>query len=413
MRNLNVNNELFKLSIEEITRQRKPQAVHFGAGNIGRGFIGLLLSQSDYDVTFITRNKTKISQLQLRNEYPVNIANQANNQMIVRNVTAISTQDKYAIASQIANAHLITTAVGVKNLPNIAPKIALGIRLRKLMNNTDPLHIIACENSINNSTKLKKIVYQHLPKEFHEYTARFVAFPNTAVDRIVPAIHHKDPLEVTVEPYYEWIIDRSAMLEGLPPIEGVQLVDSLEAFIERKLFTVNTGHCSIAYLGYLNGYSTTQEVMTDPQLSTYIKKVMQETGDMLVEKHDFDRKEQTQYINKTLKRFSNPYLTDDIVRIGRSPLRKLSLNDRLVRPTMLSYDLGLDVSNLTNTIAAALLYDHDEDPEAIELKRAFQTQTIHEVITKYLGIPTNHPIHQKVAKKYTTFKNALQLSARA
>ena len=413
MRNLNVNNELLKLRIEDTIRIQKPQAVHFGAGNIGRGFIAPLLTRSNYDVTFVTQSKTKISQLQLRNEYPVNIANQANNQMIVRNVTAISTQDKYAIASQIATANLITTAVGVENLPNIAPKIALGIRLRKLMNITDPLHIIACENSINNSTKLKKIVYQHLPIELHDYTSRFVAFPNTAVDRIVPAIRHEDPLEVTVEPYYEWIIDHSAMLEGLPPIEGVQLVDSLEAFIERKMFTVNTGHCSIAYLGYLNGYSTIQEVMTDPKLAINIQKVMEETGDMLVEKHDFDRKEQTQYINKTLKRFSNPYLTDDIVRIGRSPLRKLSLNDRLVRPTMLSYDLGLDVSNLTNTIAAALLYDNDEDPEAIELKHAFQTHTIHEVIAKYLGIPTHHPVHQKVAKKYTKFKKALQLAIRA
>ncbi len=413
MRNLNVNNKLLNLKFEDNARRQKPHAVHFGAGNIGRGFIGLLLTQSNYDVTFVVRNKTKISQLQQRNEYPVNIANQHNKQMIVRNVTAISSKNKYAIAQQIATTNLITTAIGAANLPSIAPKIALGIRLRKLINNTEPLHIIACENLINNSTKLKKSVYQHLPKDLHDYTSRFVAFPNTAVDRIVPAIRHEDPLEVTVEPYYEWIIDRSAMLEGLPPIEGVQLVNSLEAFIERKMFTVNTGHCSIAYLGYLNGYSTIQEVMTDPKLSTHIKKVMQETGDMLVEKHDFDRKEQTQYINKTLKRFSNPYLTDDIARVGRSPLQKLSFNDRLVRPTLLSYDLGLDVSNLTNTIAAALLYDYSEDPEAMELKQAIKTHTIHGVITKYLGIPINHPVHHKVAKKYNLFKEAFQLSARA
>lgn len=136
----NVNNELFDFKIEESTRLQKPQAVHFGAGNIGRGFIGLILTRSDYDVAFVTRNKTKISQLQLRNEYPVNIANQSQKQMIVRNVTAISSQNKNAVARQIATANLITTAVGVANLPNIAPKIALGIRLRMLTNNTEPLH---------------------------------------------------------------------------------------------------------------------------------------------------------------------------------------------------------------------------------------------------------------------------------
>ena len=397
---------LTKTMIDQVTttQRQKPQAVHFGAGNIGRGFIGLMLANSGYEVTFVTRNKKKISELQLRNEYPVNLASQHKERIIVQNVTAVSTQNQNAISNHISKAHLITTALGVNNLPKIASKIATGICQRFQTNNSEPLHIIACENTIHSSTKLKQYVYKHLPKEFHEKASRLVAFPNTVVDRIVPTKFHKDPLEVTVEPYYEWVIDRSAMLEGLPPIEGVQLVDSLEAFIERKLFTVNTGHCSIAYLGYLNGYSTIQEVMTDPKLLPQIKNVMQETGDMLIEKHDFDEKEHKQYIHKTLKRFANPYLTDDIVRVGRSPIRKLSKNDRLVRPTLLTYNLGLDVSNLTDALAAALLYDYDEDPEAIELKQAIQTQTIHEVITKYLGIPPSHPIHQKVAKKYQNFK---------
>ena len=389
---------------------QKPQAVHFGAGNIGRGFIGLMLTKSNYDVTFVTRNKKKISELQQRNEYPVNLASQHKERIIVKNVTAVSSQNKNAIAKHIAKANLITTAVGVSNLPNIASKIALGICHRLQINNTEPLHIIACENAIQSSTKLKKSVYEHLPKEYHEKASRFVAFPNTVVDRIVPTKHHIDPLEVTVEPYYEWVIDRSAMLEGLPPIKGVQLVDSLEAFIERKLFTVNTGHCSIAYLGYLNGYTTIHEVMTDPKLLTNIKKVMQETGDMLIEKHDFDEQEHIQYIHKTLKRFANPYLTDDIVRVGRSPIRKLSINDRLVRPTLLTYNLGLDVSNLINALATALLYDHDEDPEALELKQAIQKHTIYEVIVKYLGIPSTHPIHQRIARKYLKFKDTYSVT---
>ena len=387
-----------------ITHSQKPKAVHFGAGNIGRGFIGLMLEKSGYDVTFVTRNEKKISELQLRNEYPVNLANQHKERIIVQNVTAVSSLNKNAISKHIAKANLITTAVGVNNLPNIASKIAYGICQRLQTNHSEPLHIIACENTMHSSSKLKQYVYEHLPKELHEKASRLVAFPNTVVDRIVPTKYHEDPLEVTVEPYYEWVIDRSAMLEGLPPIKGVQLVDSLEAFIERKLFTVNTGHCSLAYLGYLNGYTTIHEVMTDPKLVTHIKSVMQETGDMLIEKHDFDEKEHKQYIQKTLKRFANPYLTDDITRVGRSPIRKLSINDRLVRPTLLTYNLGLDVTNLTDALAAALLFDYDKDPEALELKQAIQTHSIHKVITKYLGIPTNHPIHKKISDKYQKFK---------
>lgn len=385
------------------TTPHKPNAVHFGAGNIGRGFIGLLLSKSGYEVCFVTRNRKKIALLKQRKQYSVYIANQSNDQIEVKNITAISSQNKDAVAKRITETDLITTAVGVSNLQNIAEKIAKGIELR-LQNNTRPLHIIACENGIGASSELKKCVYKHLPKDLQEKADRYVAFPNATVDRIVPAQHHDDPLEVTVEPYFEWIIDRSAMLGGLPEIKDVKLVNSLEAFIERKLFTVNTGHCSAAYYGYLKGYSTIQEVMADPKLEAEIKKVMYETGSMLTEKYQLDENEHDKYIQKILNRFSNPNLTDKVIRIGRSPIRKLSKGDRLVRPAMQAHDLGMNVSYLTKAMAAALLFDYDKDPEAVKLKQAIRKNGINHVISNYLGIPTSHPIHEKIANKYKEFR---------
>ena len=404
---MNKPNEENRISNANISTT-KPKAVHFGAGNIGRGFIGLLLTRSGYDVCFVTRNKKKIALLRQRNEYPVHIANQSQETILVQNVTAISSQDKKSVANYIAEANLITTAIGVSNLPSIAEKIALGITLRMQLNNTAPLHIIACENTLSGSSTLKKCVYDHLPIKLHEKVSRYVAFPNTAVDRIVPAQFHEDPLEVTVEPYFEWIIDRSAMLEGLPKIEGVKYVDSLNAYIERKLFTVNTGHCCAAYYGYLAGYSTIQEVMTDPTLTNEIKKVMQETGNMLIEKYDLDEANHNKYIHKILSRFANPNFTDKIVRVGRCPIRKLAINDRLVRPALLAYDLGMDVTNLTKAIAAALLFDYKKDPQAVKLNQEIRKRNIHHVISKYLGIPNSHPLHHKVAQKYQEFSEKFQ-----
>ena len=46
------------------------KAVHFGAGNIGRGFIGLLLSQAGYEVCFVDVNEELVSELKARGEYP-------------------------------------------------------------------------------------------------------------------------------------------------------------------------------------------------------------------------------------------------------------------------------------------------------------------------------------------------------
>lgn len=395
--------------LNEPLPHRKPHAVHFGAGNIGRGFIALLLTRSGYDVCFVTRNKKKISLLQQKKQYSVHIANPSTDELLVENVTAVSSQNKKAVAKLIAETDLITTAVGVSNLPNIAKNIALGIEQRLKNNNTNFLHIIACENAIGGSSQLKKWVYEQLPEELHGTADRFIAFPNTAVDRIVPAKLHPDPLDVTVEPYFEWVIDRSAMLGGLPEIKGAKLADSLEAFIERKLFTVNTGHCFAAYYGYLKGYSTIQEVMADPTCKTEIKKVMQETGNILTERYDLDEQNHENYINKILHRFTNPKLIDKVVRVGRSPIRKLSISDRLVRPALLAYDLGLDVSHLIKGIAAALLFDYEKDPEAVKLNQAIRKNGIHQVITKYLGIPCSHPLHQKVVNKYDDFKQTYRL----
>lgn len=131
------------------------KAVHFGAGNIGRGFIGHMLSASDYEVCFVARNPKKISLLQKRQEYPITLANATQDTTIVHNVTAINVNEPERVAQEIASADLITTAVGVSTLQDIARPIAQGIHLRMKNNNLTPLHIIACENAIGGSTRLK------------------------------------------------------------------------------------------------------------------------------------------------------------------------------------------------------------------------------------------------------------------
>jgi len=47
------------------------RAVVFGAGNIGRGFLGLLLFEAGYEVTFIDVDEARIRLINERREYPV------------------------------------------------------------------------------------------------------------------------------------------------------------------------------------------------------------------------------------------------------------------------------------------------------------------------------------------------------
>ncbi|PZE19331.1 mannitol-1-phosphate 5-dehydrogenase [Paenibacillus xerothermodurans] len=375
------------------------KAVHFGAGNIGRGFIGLLLSQSGYDVIFSDVNQTLVGALRERGEYTVTLAGDDQEQLHVTGVTAIDGTDGDAVAAAVAEADLVTTAVGVNILKHIAAGIARGIE-RRLAAGAEPLHIIACENAIGGSSQLKEHVYAHLGEEAKAKAAGIIAFPNAAVDRIVPIQHNDDPLAVTVEPFYEWVVDASAMLEGYKPVQGVHYVNDLTPYIERKLFTVNTGHCAAAYIGSSRGYGTIQQAMADDSIVDDVKATLNETGAVLVGRYGFDPDEHSRYIAKIIGRFRNPHLTDEVARVGRSPIRKLSPNDRLVKPALQAHDMGIEPKHLAKVMAAALHFANPDDPEAVELQQSIIEKGVGRTVTEYTSIADGHPVHRLILDYY-------------
>ncbi|NIK71408.1 mannitol-1-phosphate 5-dehydrogenase [Paenibacillus sp. BK720] len=380
------------------------KALHFGAGNIGRGFIGLLLSQSGYEVIFSDVNQALVTELRKRGAYTVTLANEAKDRLQVTGVTAIDGTKIDDVAAAVAEADLVTTAVGVNILKHIAAGIARGIE-KRIESGGGPLHVIACENSIGGSTQLKEHVFGHLDEETKAKAAKLVAFPDAAVDRIVPIQHHEDPLEVTVEPFYEWVVDESAMFGGYKPVAGVHYVRNLMPYIERKLFTVNTGHCAAAYLGSLRGYETIQQAMADEAIVHEVKATLKETGAVLVAQYGFDQAEHNQYIEKIIGRFRNDQLTDEVTRVGRSPIRKLSPNDRLVKPALQAHERGIQPVQLAKVMAAALRFVNADDPEAVELQQSIHDKGIGQTVSHYTSIPEGHPVYGLIIESYEAVAN--------
>ncbi|MEK5165950.1 mannitol-1-phosphate 5-dehydrogenase [Paenibacillus sp. FSL R5-0527] len=377
------------------------KAVHFGAGNIGRGFIGLLLSRSGYEVCFIDVNDRVVSELRRRGEYPVILASEQRETLTVTGVTALnSVSEPEEAARAVAEADLVTTAVGVSILKHIAGTIAAGLKLRKQGNAEAKLHVIACENAIGGSSQLKAHVYAQLDEDTRRWADQTVAFPDAAVDRIVPLQQHEDPLQVVVEPFYEWAVDQSQMFAGFHKVAGVHYVDRLEPYIERKLFTVNTGHCSAAYIGQLQGYATIQEAMKDEKVAGHVRSVLAESGALLIAKHGFAEAEHQAYIDTTLQRFANPALTDEVSRVGRSPIRKLSPGDRLVSPAAQAYERGLGYDYLARTMAAALFFTAPDDAEVEELQAYLRGAGPESTLAKYTGLGVDHPIVQAALRHY-------------
>lgn len=373
--------------------------VHFGAGNIGRGFIGSLLSNAGYEVCFVDVNEEVVSLLNERQEYRVVLADEESQETIINGVRAInSIQNPYDVVNAIAKADLVTTAVGPNILPIISELITNGLRKRAEIKS--PLNIIACENMIGGSAFLKEKVYEKLSDSEKDQFDQLFSFPNAAVDRIVPNQVNEDKLMVSVEPFFEWVVDRSSMIGEVPSIEGVTWVDDLTPYIERKLFTVNTGHAVAAYTGFQAGMKTIKDAMENPEVFDIVKNTLQETGSVLVKKYNFNSDEHQKYIEKIIGRFTNPYINDEIPRVARGPLRKLGRNDRLVNPSIqyLEY-LQEEPKYLVKGIAAALKYDYPEDEEAVKLQALIEEKGYEKVIQEVCGLQEENTLEKLILKE--------------
>lgn len=120
------------------------KAIHFGAGNIGRGFIGKLLADAQAELTFADVNQPLVDQLAHQQSYQVNVVGENARVEQVNRVSAIHSNSADAI-QQIAQADIITTAVGPQVLSKIAHTLAQGLMARHSNGNQQPMNIIACE----------------------------------------------------------------------------------------------------------------------------------------------------------------------------------------------------------------------------------------------------------------------------
>jgi mannitol-1-phosphate 5-dehydrogenase len=361
------------------------KAVHFGAGNIGRGFVGQFLHSSGYEVVFADVNPELVRDLQTQPSYDVHEVGGEARVTTVSDFRAINNRlDPDAIVEEIATADLVTTSVGPRILPSLAAVIARGLAARSA--DLPPLVVIACETAINASGTLAQVVRQ-------TYHGDAAVFANCAIDRIVP--EQSPGLDVTIESFAEWIVESGPFSGRIAPpaIEGVSWVDDLAPFIDRKLFTVNTAHATAAYYGYARGISSVREALDDPEVFVEVLAVLAETKALLVAKYGLDPDEQQAYIEKNLQRISNPHLPDTTGRVGRNPLSKVSRHERLVGPAAQLAERGLPFAALVRTVRAALDFDIVDDVESRELQSLLRAGAGDELLTETLtGVFPGHPL---------------------
>jgi mannitol-1-phosphate 5-dehydrogenase len=373
-----------------VQRNAPKKAVHFGAGNIGRGFVACFLHNSGYEVIFAEVNDTTVQKLNAQKSYKViEVGADGTSESTITNYRAINSRlNEAALVQEIATADLVTCSVGPHILKFLAPVIAKGIDARST--DLTPVAVIACENAIGATDTLAEFIKapeNTNPDRLADYDQR-ARFANSAIDRIVPAQDPDAGLDVRLEKFYEWVVERTPFADHEPPaIEGIHWVDNLQPFIERKLYTVNTGHATAAYHGYVRRKSTVYDALQDREIQEEVKKALANTASLITQKHGIPQDEQQAYVDKIVRRISNPHLEDAVERVGRAPLRKLSRKERFIGPAAELAEHGKDCGALLDAAEMAFRFQNVEgDDESFKLAEIMEHNAPEDVVKQVCGL---------------------------
>ena len=310
------------------------KAVMYGGGNIGRGFIGQLFSQSGYQVTFIDVVDAVVDTLNREHKYPVRIlSNNGHKDLEVTNVSAVHGNNTEAVADAIASADIMATAVGARILKFIVPNIVAGLRKRWAMSKA-PLNIIICENLMDANKVLEQMLKDQLTEEEKVRFDETVGLVEASIGRMVPVqteeMKDGDPMRVCVESYGFLPVDKAAFKGEIPQIGGMVPFAPFDFYIKRKLYIHNMGHATCAYLGDLLGLQYIYQAIDIADIRIIVENAMLESAAALSKTYGVELCSIVCHIEDLLYRFTNKALQDTCARVGGDPARKLSNQDRLI-----------------------------------------------------------------------------------
>ncbi|OQV10866.1 Mannitol dehydrogenase Rossmann domain-containing protein [Cladophialophora immunda] len=382
-------------------------AVHFGGGNIGRGFIAELLHETGYEVIFVDIVDDLVNRINACKLYKITeVGEDGEKSKVITNYRAINSKyDMDEVVKCIAEADIVTSAVGPNVLKFVAKPIADGIAART---KSKPVAVIACENMINATDALKILITEkkNMKPEVLKDLPSKAEFGNSVVDRIVPTQPTYANLDIFTESFYDWCVETTGFKSGHPELKGVHWVENLGPYIERKLFTINTSHATAAYFAYHKGIKTIHEAMVDPDIRQEVHEALEETTYLIRDKYGITPQEQQLYIDTIVSRISNRHLQDVPVRVGRAPLRKLGRKERFIGPAAQLAERGYDVTALVRGVEMALRFQNVEgDEESKELAHIMSTLGPEEATTKLTGLQPSHPLYPKILDKVKLVQN--------
>ena len=383
------------------------KAVMYGAGNIGRGFIGMLFSASGYEVTFIDVAEKLIDALNREKTYPVRIvSNEGFEDIDVERICAVNGNNTEAAAQAIAEADIMATAVGVNILKYIVPNLAAGIR-RRIQAGGSPLNIIICENLIDADKLLAKLIRAELSEPEQDWFDKNIGLVEASIGRMVPVQTEEmkagNPLRICAEKYDFLPVDKAAFKGEIPDIKNMVPYEPFDFYIKRKLYVHNMGHAICAYLGLYTHKDYIYEAIDDINIQSIVQNAMLESAMALTHKYRMPTEDLVKHFQNLLYRFTNKALKDTCKRVGADPRRKLSPTDRLIGASQLCLEGNISPVFISIGTAAAICeYIRENNlPQS--------TEQAGKVLESISALKKDHPIYTYVLPVYNRFLSGVSI----
>ncbi len=364
-------------------------AVMYGAGNIGRGFIGQVLHDSGYEVAFIDVNMEVVDALNAKKSYTQMIVSEKGcDEGIIDNVRGVDGRDADAVAEEIASCELMATSLGANVLRFVAGNIAAGIKKRAARGGS-PLNILICENLMDSAKYLRGLLEPHFSAdEMHllDNTGLVEAVIGRMVPALTPEMQAGDVTKIAVEPFCELPVNKEGFRGEIPYVKYMIPFTPFSFYEERKLYIHNMGHAITAYFGYLKGYKYIYEAIADKDIYDRVRRAMSSVAAAISKFYSQDIAALNANVEDLLHRFSNKALGDLVVRVGQDPMRKLMPLDRFIGAINRCKSVGAPYEDILNAVAAALKFDYADDKTAPALQERLKTDGIEKFLSEYCAL---------------------------
>ena len=283
--------------------------------------------------------------------------------------TCVAADESPTVVAAIAAPATRWVTLTVTDKGYAAPLAALLVRGLAARRNAGlgPLTLASCDNLAGNGRVLQALCVQEARAHdvsLADWIDRACVFPNSMVDRIVPAasattllqaqdgLGLADHAALRTENFWEWVIERhfvdnrdAAVLASA----GVQVVDDVRPFEDAKLRLLNGSHSAMACIGAVAGLPLIADCIAQVPVRNFIHGLMtHEIGPLLQRPHWAD------YRDALLLRFANPHLQHSVHQIASDSSLKVAL--RWVPAAVAALQAGLPVTRLAFCAAAWMRY---------------------------------------------------------